>query len=230
MVFGFFRSKKDATPEDPVAKAPPATRGPAKAVSFEEAFALQVAQQQAPAGFAVQPGAQLLVPKLAPADVVAQQPLAVVVSEPFAPEPAAVMAPQPAVPEPVALVVPAALAPEAVETAATPVVPQTPQAPVGQMDTIKATREDVIAAYKIFLGRLPESMAVVDPRVGVTPAALLLDFLSSSEFLGHPPREQLVLDLARQILLARKAQLGEPAVQAVQVQPAGAKPLAGVGV
>ena len=39
-----------------------------------------------------------------------------------------------------------------------------------------------------------------------------------------------IVQVGEQILLARKAQLGEPAVQAVQVQPAGAKPLAGVGV
>lgn len=75
---------------------------------------------------------------------------------------------------------------------------------VGQMGTMKATREDVIAAYKIFLGRLPESMEVVDPRVGVSPAALLVDFLASKEFLDQAPKAQLVLAVAKKILDERK--------------------------
>ena len=74
----------------------------------------------------------------------------------------------------------------------------------GQMDTMKATREDVIAAYKIFLGRLPESMKVVEPRVGVTPFALLVDFLASKEFLDQAPKSQLVLAVAKKVLDARE--------------------------
>ena len=74
----------------------------------------------------------------------------------------------------------------------------------GQMDTMKSTREDVIAAYKIFLGRLPESMDVVHPRVGVSPAALLVDFLVSKEFLDQAPKSQLVLAVAKKILDERK--------------------------
>ena len=75
---------------------------------------------------------------------------------------------------------------------------------LGQMDTLKATREDVIAAYKIFLGRLPESMEVVDPRVGVAPSAILLDFLISKEFLDQSSKSQLILALAKKILDDRK--------------------------
>lgn len=74
----------------------------------------------------------------------------------------------------------------------------------GQMDTMKATREDVIAAYKIFLGRLPESMEVVEPRVGVTPFVLLVDFLASKEFLDQAPKSQLVLAVAKKVLDARE--------------------------
>ncbi len=81
--------------------------------------------------------------------------------------------------------------------------PEQPEV-LGQMDTIKATREDVIAAYKIFLGRLPESMVVVDQRVGVAPAALLVDFLASKEFLDQAPKAQLVLAVAKKILDERK--------------------------
>ena len=75
---------------------------------------------------------------------------------------------------------------------------------LGQMDTLKATREDVIAAYKIFLGRLPESMEVVDPRVGVASSAILLDFLISKEFLDQASKSQLILALAKKILDDRK--------------------------
>ena len=75
---------------------------------------------------------------------------------------------------------------------------------LGQMDTLKATREDVIAAYKIFLGRLPESMEVVDPRVGVAPSAILVDFLNSKEFLDQASKSQLILALAKKILVDRK--------------------------
>ena len=90
---------------------------------------------------------------------------------------------------------------------AQPAIDPTPaavQQALGQMDTIKATREDVIAAYKIFLGRLPESMEVVDPRVGVSPAALLVDFLASKEFLDQTPKAQLVLTVAKKIVEAHR--------------------------
>lgn len=73
-----------------------------------------------------------------------------------------------------------------------------------QMGSMKATREDVIAAYKIFLGRLPESMAVVDPRVGCSTSALLVSFLSSKEFLDQAAKSHLVLALAKKILEDRQ--------------------------
>jgi hypothetical protein len=79
-----------------------------------------------------------------------------------------------------------------------------------QMGTLKATREDVIAAYKIFLGRLPESMEVVDPRVGVSSAALLVDFLASKEFLDQPPKAQLMLAVAKKILEERQLAKAAP--------------------
>lgn len=83
-------------------------------------------------------------------------------------------------------------------------VPEAPTEVLGQMATLKATREDVIAAYKIFLGRLPETMEVVEPRVGVAPSALLVDFLASKEFLDQAPKAQLVLAVAKKILDERK--------------------------
>jgi hypothetical protein len=81
---------------------------------------------------------------------------------------------------------------------------------VSQMSTLKVTREDVIAFYKIFLGRLPESMEVVDPRVGASGFALLADFLASNEFLDDPQKSQLVLLVAKKIVDARKESMQAP--------------------
>ena len=68
-----------------------------------------------------------------------------------------------------------------------------------QMASMRATAEDVIAAYKIFLGRLPESAQVVQQRMGPPVATLLIDFLASTEFLGHPERAKLILGLAKRV-------------------------------
>ena len=97
--------------------------------------------------------------------------------------------------------------PPPADAVATPQANKVPEM-LGQMDTTKATREDVIAAYKIFLGRLPESMEVVDPRVGVSPTALLVDFLASKEFLDQDLKSRLVLAVAKKILDERKQVAG----------------------
>ena len=113
-------------------------------------------------------------------------------------------------------------APAPAEAVAQPeaVAPVDPEVP-GQMDTMKATREDVIAAYKIFLGRVPESMEVVDHRVGQPVAAVLVDFLASKEFLDQAPKAQLVLAVAKKILDERKqAAAADGAATAEQGQPA----------
>jgi hypothetical protein len=125
------------------------------------------------------------------------------------PNPQEAVVPESAV-APVADVTPAAdqsakVEESALEAKVPPEAPENPESKVlGQMDTIKATREDVIAAYKIFLGRLPESMEVVDPRVGVSPSAILLDFLISKEFLDQSSKSQLILAVAKKILDDRK--------------------------
>jgi|GEM_PF-5034464 len=72
-----------------------------------------------------------------------------------------------------------------------------------QMASMQASAEDVIAAYKIFLGRLPESAQVVQQRTGLPVATLLIDFLASAEFLGHPMRAKLLLGLAKRVLEAQ---------------------------
>jgi len=68
-----------------------------------------------------------------------------------------------------------------------------------QMASMRATAEDVIAAYKIFLGRLPESAQVVQQRMGPPVAKLLVDFLASSEFLSNPERAKLIIGLAKHL-------------------------------
>ena len=104
--------------------------------------------------------------------------------------------------------------PESSETAAAPL-------PLGQLDQLEATREDVIAAYKIFLGRLPESEAVLDTWIGVKSQALLADFLKSAEFLANPQKAQFILALAKKILDDRKqAATAEGAAPAEQGPPA----------
>jgi hypothetical protein len=196
MVFSFFGLKKKPVIEDVEPKVPTPTAKPVS-MTFDEALAAQAAAEAAKAGGDAAP---------VQAEQPAPAPVAVHV-EPVAPEPlapvAAVAEPLPE-PEPVAADAPAAK-PEV----------------AGQMGTMKATREDVIAAYKIFLGRLPESMEVVDPRVGVTPAALLVDFLASKEFLDQAPKSQLVLAVAKKILDERKqAAAAEGSAPAEQGQPA----------
>jgi hypothetical protein len=62
----------------------------------------------------------------------------------------------------------------------------------GQLQVKTVTAEDVIGAYKIFLSRQPESMAVVQPRVGMTTDMVLVDFLTSAEFLKRKGVEQLI--------------------------------------
>ena len=103
-------------------------------------------------------------------------------------------------PEPAPLSFEEALAAQKAAKAAEP----QPQLPAGQLDQIEMTREDVIAAFKIFLGRQPESEEVLKTWIGVKPQALLVDFLRSSEFLGNPTKSQLVLVLAKKILDERK--------------------------
>jgi len=72
-----------------------------------------------------------------------------------------------------------------------------------QKSTMSILQRDVVSAYRIFLGREPESLNVIDPRVGVEPASLLLEFLSSQEFSSRPEVIQLLTLIAKKILEAR---------------------------
>jgi hypothetical protein len=212
MVFSFFGLKKKPVIEDVEVKQPTPAAKPAP-MTFDEALAAQAAAEGRVA-ISAAPVAAAEPEQPEPAPVAAQL-------EPVAP--AAVVAEPVAAPT-VAAEVPSAPVAAPATPAAEPVAADAPAAEpeeAGQMGTMKATREDVIAAYKIFLGRLPESMEVVDPRVGVAPAALLVDFLASKEFLDQAPKSQLVLAVAKKILDERKqAAAAEGAAPAEQGQPA----------
>ncbi len=91
-----------------------------------------------------------------------------------------------------------------------------------QMASMRATAEDVIAAYKIFLGRLPESAQVVQQRMGPPVATLLIDFLASTEFLGHPERAKLILGLAKRVQEMQETSASTTTSSASSVSSAGA--------
>ena len=77
--------------------------------------------------------------------------------------------------------------------------------PITQMSGMNCAPEDVIAAYKIFLGRLPENMQVIQPWVGAPSEKLLIDFMVSNEFLSNPDRVKFVVNLAKKIIEAHAA-------------------------
>lgn len=74
-----------------------------------------------------------------------------------------------------------------------------PQGETPALPLIAATREDVIAAYKIFLDRLPESEEVITPRIGLARERILSSFMTSKYFLSRPKNIQLLLLTAIQI-------------------------------
>jgi len=81
-----------------------------------------------------------------------------------------------------------------------------------QMESMLMSQEDIIAAYKIFLKRHPETMEVIKPRVGLTGDRVLVDFLSSSEFTSRPEVVNLIFALAKKLLDEQKAKATQEAV------------------
>jgi hypothetical protein len=63
---------------------------------------------------------------------------------------------------------------------------------------------DVVAAYKIFLGRLPESRQVIQSRIGTTPEQLLTSFLVAPEFRARKQFSPIILALAKEIIEQNK--------------------------
>ena len=204
MGFNFFGLKKKPVIEDVVPKVPTEAAQPVS-MSFDEALALQAAAE---ADKAAQDKAQAdeAASKLAEEKAAAQK-----AAELVAAQKAALTNLKEETSSLEMLVQFDASQKEASPPAVAVATQQANDSPkdLGQMGSMTATREDVIAAYKIFLGRLPESMEVVDPRVGVTPAALLVDFLASKEFLDQTPKSQLVLAVAKKILDERRQAAAE---------------------
>jgi hypothetical protein len=98
---------------------------------------------------------------------------------------------------------PADIAQDQQKATAPATAPIAPSKTSTQLTTVRAAREDVVAAYKILLGRMPENMDVVDNRIGVMPEAMLVEFMVSKEYLVNPERSQLVLALAKKIMDGR---------------------------
>ena len=77
---------------------------------------------------------------------------------------------------------------------------QTDLSTPSQTEGMVTTREDVIAAYKIFLGRIPESEQAIAAWTGLPAPRLLIDFLVSNEFLGNADKVQFIVNLAKKIV------------------------------
>jgi len=60
-----------------------------------------------------------------------------------------------------------------------------------------ATKEDIIAAYKIFLNRHPESSFVLQNRIGKSIEENLIEFALSDEFLSRPDVAEIIQKAAK---------------------------------
>jgi len=108
-----------------------------------------------------------------------------------------------------AAVAPAAVAP-APEPAPTPAVQ-----PSNDLESEAVVgRDEVIAAYRLFLRRDPESDDVIAPRLGITREKLLSTFIVSPEFLQRAENVNLVLEVAKSVEL-RQAVVATPGVHVV---------------
>ena len=74
-----------------------------------------------------------------------------------------------------------------------------------QWQNKSTTEADVVAAYKIFLDRLPETRQVITSRVGVQPEKLLASFLVAPEFRARKQLHPIIVALAKEIIEKNKA-------------------------
>ena len=217
----FFRRKSKETPRnalvalppEPPAAAPEAVTPAEENRSRWDLAAEQLASMNAAKAEAVAPAPipQQALPvepeptKVAAAAVPPTAPVAV----PLAP------APEPQ-PEPAAQASEPAVTSQ-VEAAAAPaeepvVAPVEPTAPIGM------TREDVVAAFHLFLRRDPESEAVIEPYLGRERERLLGAFLTSAEFLYWPEHLRLIVEVAQAIELRQAVPLPREGVLALSAQ------------
>jgi hypothetical protein len=204
----FFRRKSVETPRNALVAlppelpvAPPAAAPTAVAPAEESRSRWELAAEQLASINAVKPEAAATAslpqqalpvePESGPTQVVpttVSPPAPVAMPLAPAPEPQPAPAPAPA-PAPQASE-PAVMAQQA--EAAVPVEPSVPLA---------MTREDVIAAFHLFLRRDPESEAVIEPYLGRERERLLGAFLTSAEFLYWPEHLRLIVEVAQAIEL-----------------------------
>ena len=62
------------------------------------------------------------------------------------------------------------------------------------------TRDDVQAAFRLFLGREPKSEEEIMPYVGVTSDRILLDFMLSAEFIARKEMAGPLVFIAKKIV------------------------------
>ena len=160
-----------------------------------------VAQVQAATGlqFAPMPSQQSELQEAAAVLTVLDHPA----SAPPAPAAPAVMAPavaavaQAAPVAPPAAAVPAEPAALASPAEAPQAAPSAPPEPAAVESVVG--RDEVIAAYRLFLRRDPESDPVIAPRLGMAREKLLSSFMVSPEFLQRGENVNLVLEVAKSV-------------------------------
>ena len=72
------------------------------------------------------------------------------------------------------------------------------------------TQRDIIGAYRIFLGREPESLEVIYTRVGKSSERTLVEFLTSTEFIKRPGVAGWIVNAAQQLTQDNKPSLENP--------------------
>jgi hypothetical protein len=75
---------------------------------------------------------------------------------------------------------------------------------------ISVTKEDIIAAYKIFLNRLPESSEVMQAKVGKGSDTVLIGFTLADEFLKRPEVAEVILKVAQKVVQEQKMIASNP--------------------
>lgn len=106
------------------------------------------------------------------------------------------------------------VAAEAVPPASPPVPPTSspPSSPADVAADAGIGRDEVVAAYRLFLRRDPESEAVIEPRLGISREKLLSAFIVSPKFLQHAENINLVLEIAKSLELRQPASAPTPGV------------------
>ena len=79
-------------------------------------------------------------------------------------------------------------------------IPLRKPGPMKATEKITVSYHDVVAAYKLFLNRMPENLAVIEDRIGSSTEKLLIDFLISEEFSSRKSLDYVFNALAKRAL------------------------------